>query len=171
VVIRPRTDADADALVALLEVVHARDGYPPVFGRSGLRGFLLGPEPIGAWVAEIDGEVVGHVALHDKSLDETMAAVRAELGTADDGVAVVARLFVGPAGRGRRVGEALLAVGAEAARALGRTPILDTWQELRHAIALYDRCGWRRIAAPTAIIAGKKIETYVYVAPSATGTL
>ncbi|MEY2471925.1 MAG: hypothetical protein QOK28_1254 [Actinomycetota bacterium] len=165
-VIRPRSDADSDALVALLTDVNASDGYPPLVARDDLGAFLLGHPARAAWVAEVDGAIVGHVALHDRSLDETMIAASAALGVPEDALGVVARLFVGAAGRGRGIGEALLAIATAEARAQGREPILDTWEELSNAIALYDRCGWRRVAEVSAAIRDTTIGVYVYAAPA-----
>ena len=52
---------------------------------------------LGAWVAELDGEVVGHVALHRSSLPVVMGRAREALRAASgDELAVVARLIVDP---------------------------------------------------------------------------
>jgi GNAT superfamily N-acetyltransferase len=167
-VIRPRTGDDNDALVALLTDVQRRDGYPPLVPTDKVGVFLLDHSALAAWVAEIDGEIVGHVAVHERSLDETMAAASSALGVREDELGVVARLFVGPAGRGHGIGEALLTTATDEARAQGRVPILDTWQQLTNAIALYERCGWHRLAAPSAVIGDETIDIYVYAAPGET---
>jgi GNAT superfamily N-acetyltransferase len=163
--IRPRTADDHVALVELLTEVNALDGYPPLVPPDKLGAFLLGHPALSAWVAEIDGAIVGHVALHERSLDETMTAASAALGVREDELGVVARLFIGPAGRGQGLGEALLDISTADARARGLVPILDTWQELTNAVALYDRCGWRRLAALPALIRDETIDIYVYAAP------
>jgi len=61
-----------DACVRLAEVVHERDGYPAYLA-TDLRTFLSAPDALAAWVAEAEGQVIGHVALHRRSIPAAMS--------------------------------------------------------------------------------------------------
>ncbi|MEU1026849.1 GNAT family N-acetyltransferase, partial [Streptomyces sp. NPDC005904] len=64
-VLRVRERAGAPDLAACVEVlaqVHKRDGYP-VNWPDRPADWLSGTAALGAWVAELDGRVVGHVGL------------------------------------------------------------------------------------------------------------
>ncbi len=66
----------------------------------------------------------------------------------EPGVAEVKRMYVSPAARGRGVGTALLAALESRARLHGATRfVLETGQRQREAVALYERAGYRRVAA------------------------
>lgn len=143
-VVRPRTDADLPALVALLRRVHEASGYPGHWPEPP-DPWIARPHTLAAWVAAGEtGELVGHVALHDAGEDRS-APLMAELAGLDVGeVDVVARLFVAPESQGGGVGRALLEVAAQAARARGRVPVLDVLADSAGALAFYHSCGWRR---------------------------
>jgi hypothetical protein len=57
-VIRPRNDADLDALVAILQESHRTDGYPPMAEHVTANWLTEKGDP--AWVADLDGVLVGH---------------------------------------------------------------------------------------------------------------
>ena len=63
------------------------------------------------------------------------------LAVSPDALNVVARLFVAPECRRAGVGQRLLDGAAADARGPGAIPILDVWDGLPKAIALYERCG------------------------------
>ncbi len=65
--VRARRDNDVEQCQELARIVHAADGYPPFLPGGDLRRFLLAPESLAAWVAEVDGQILGHVALHSHS--------------------------------------------------------------------------------------------------------
>jgi hypothetical protein len=52
------------------------DGYPAYLPGTDLHRFLTMPASVAAWVAEVDGSVVGHVALNSESHPGAMAVVR-----------------------------------------------------------------------------------------------
>ncbi len=80
----------------------------------------------------LEGEAVGVVGLRD-------------LG---DGIAEMKRLYVGPAARGLRLGEALAEAVIQEARRLGYGRLrLDTLQRMVAANGLYDRLGFTDIPA------------------------
>ncbi|HEY7993759.1 MAG TPA: GNAT family N-acetyltransferase [Candidatus Eremiobacteraceae bacterium] len=86
------------------------------------------PEPIDAFVADVDGVAVGSV----------MVAPRAS------GVGWLSKFFVDGAYRGRGIGRALLERAVAAARDRGYKRLaLDTRTYFKEAIHLYEATGWR----------------------------
>lgn len=128
--VRPREASDLDACVQILADVHSRDGYP-VNWPSDPSSWLTPDHLIGAWVAELDGKVVGQALLTRET---------------DDGTCEVNRLFVSPAARGHRLGERLMTRLTEAAHELGLRPVLEVVTSDTAATALYERLGWVRTA-------------------------
>jgi GNAT superfamily N-acetyltransferase len=131
--------------VRALEEVHAADGYPfhwPADPAAWLtpRGLL------GAWVAELEGEVVGHAVLCAVS-DRTAAATWLAFGLAANELGEISRLFVSARRRGRGVGAALLHAVTAETRARGLLPVLDVLETNRDAIALYRRLGWQLVGS------------------------
>jgi GNAT superfamily N-acetyltransferase len=92
-------------------------------------GWLTPAGLVQAWVAEVDGRVVAHVALVAPSpIGEPLE---------------ISRLFVASSARGHGVASALLAEANE--RAARRRLVLDVVDAAGPAIALYERLGWRLI--------------------------
>jgi GNAT superfamily N-acetyltransferase len=60
--VRDRTDSDLDECVRLMAEVHRRDGYP-LRWPADPRHFLDTSKIFAAWVATVDGQLVGHVGL------------------------------------------------------------------------------------------------------------
>ena len=159
--VRPRTDDDLDVLVELAESVRARDGYPGP--GTELRSFLASPDALATWVAELDGAVVGHVALHPTSLPVVMERAAT---VADPPFGVVARLISSPATRRCGVGRALLDTATAEARRRGLHPILDVVVAYAPAIALYDDAGWTNAGEVTMRFDdGFTLQSFVYVSP------
>ncbi|GAA0603729.1 GNAT family N-acetyltransferase [Kribbella sandramycini] len=125
--IRDRSDADLDGCVPLLREVHDVAAYP-VNWPADPRAWLTPADRLGAWVADLDGRVVGHVVL-----------------TADGPAgASVERLFVDPKATRAGVGRALLDHCVVTAAALGRKLVLEVVDRPGSpAIALYRRAGWQ----------------------------
>ena len=154
-----------DACVRLAEVVHGRDGYPAYLA-TDLRTFLSASDALAAWVAEAEGRVIGHVALHRRTIPAAMS-IAAEAATCPvDRLGVVARLLVGPEARQRGVGRALLEVATQEARTLGRWPVLDVSDQFLPAVALYERSGWVRAGQVHLELDGRAIEELVYLGPA-----
>jgi GNAT superfamily N-acetyltransferase len=150
--IRPRTEDDLEACVALAQLVHDLDGYPG-HQPTDFRSFIASSDEDAAWVAERDGEVVGHVALHVRSRVDAVLAVATEtLSVPLQRIGVVARMFVSPDFRRVGLGRSLLDVAAQHAIAGGRRPILDVVSHFHPAIALYEGCGWVRIGSVTTAV-------------------
>jgi GNAT superfamily N-acetyltransferase len=164
--IRPRTDGDIAACVAVLADVHRADGYPvnwPERPGDWLRGASL----LGGWVAELDGRPVGHVSLSRHGDGDLAPGLWSErTGTSRDRTAVVGRLFVAPRARGHGIGAALLGRATEEARRRGLHPVLDVVASDTAAAALYARLGWQRLAtveqrwSPTQVVS-----VHCYAAP------
>lgn len=131
----------------VLAEVHRRDGYPvnwparPGTWLSQVSGAL------GAWVAELDGRVVGHVGLSRGSDGDLAPGLWSERnGTSAEPAAVVGRLFVDPEARGHGIGALLMDRVTTEARYRGLHPVLDVVASDTAAAALYERLGWTRMA-------------------------
>ncbi len=125
-----RTDADIPALLAALKATHEVDQYP-VLPTNISREWLLEGDDGMAWVAEHDGEVVGHIAVAAAEEDEYALAMH--------------RLFVRPDARGRGAASALLTTVETYARLLGQDLFLEVVSHNTDAINLYTKRGWRRV--------------------------
>jgi ribosomal protein S18 acetylase RimI-like enzyme len=144
VVIRGRTEDDLDALVEAAARVAREDGYPSRWPDDP-RAWLRTRDPLGAWVAERAGEMLGHVVLRGPS-DHRPVRMWCEQTREDpQGCCVVSRLFVVAAGRGQGVGQALLETVCAAADERGLYPVLDVVETNRAAVRLYHRLGWTKI--------------------------
>jgi GNAT superfamily N-acetyltransferase len=163
--IRDRAPADGAALEEIAVQTHRLDGYPKYLP-GDLRSFIVDSGAVRAWVADLDGEVVGHVALHSRSSREVMALAEAATGLSTDDLIVVARLLVAPAGRRRGIGRALLDRATEEASRLERRAVLDVVEDHHAAIVLYDRSGWFRVGrVDWNLPDGRPLREYVYVSP------
>jgi GNAT superfamily N-acetyltransferase len=167
-IVRPRIEADLDRCVAVAQVVHQLDGYP-MYLPTGLRDFLVSSDAYGAWVAEDDGEIVGHVALHRRSTAAVLALASETVRQPVERLGMVARLLVGPAARRQGVGEALLDVASRAAVDLGLWPVLDVVTSSLGAVSLYEKAGWTRAGKVPFDLGGVTIDEYVYIGPHRPG--
>ena len=163
--IRPRRDDDLPACADLVREVHAADRYPRYLP-ADLAAFLAPPDPYGCWVAEQDGEVLGHVALVPRGLPAALEVAADALGRPPGQLAIVARLLVSPRARGQGTGRMLLAEATKAARNQGLHPVLDVDTGLAAAIALYESQGWARAGQVTVTWPnGRTLTEYVYLGP------
>ncbi len=164
-IVRPRTDDDVDACVRMATLIRDLDGYP-TRRPLDLREFLVSPDALGAWVAEREGQVVGHVALHRHSTPEVMAMASQALGRSVDQLGVVARLLVSPDTRRESVGRTLLNKASREAIRRDRWPILDVVTSFEAAVSLYESCGWVRAGHVTfRFDDGGSVEEFVYLGP------
>lgn len=110
-------------------------------------GWLTQPSVLAAWVAEIDGRIVGHVGLSRSGAGDAAPALwSSRAGVTVERTAVVSRLFVAPAARGHGVGALLMAEAVREARERELHPVLDVVASDRSAAALYERLGWELLA-------------------------
>jgi GNAT superfamily N-acetyltransferase len=164
--IRPRRGGDIAACVELLREVHAVDSYPRYLPGDP-ESFLVQSDAYGCWVAELDGVLVGHVALAKRTSDPAMRIASEALGRPEDELGVVARLFV--SGRARRsgAGRRLLGTATAAAVARGLWPVLDVTTDAAAAIALYEGCGWTRAGTTTVRFgSGRTLDEHIYLGPA-----
>ena len=163
--VRERIEADLDECVRLAHVVHELDRYP-MFLPIDLRGFISAPDALVAWVAEDDGEVIGHVALRPSSSAAVLAMAGEALRVPPDRLGVVARLLVSPERRRQGVARFLLEVACEEAHSRGLWPILDVVTYQQAAIALYEKCGWTRAGQVTSRYGDDVVlDEFVYLGP------
>jgi GNAT superfamily N-acetyltransferase len=162
-----RRDHQLGACTRLLGLVQAETHYP-ASRPSSLREWLADPALLDAWVAERQGEVLGHVALGPVGEDavsrmrwrEVTGRPAAELGG-------VSRLFVRPRARGQGIGTALLAIGAEDVRARGLTPVAEVVSPSREGLGLFEQQGWRLVGRSATGRRGEELTTYLYLLPPA----
>ena len=162
--IRPRTDADLDACVQVLATVHEQNAYPlnwPTHPASWLTPWSL----LAVWVA--DGEagqgIIGHVVLSLSEEGDAAAALWNRGPTA-----VINRLYVDPAARGRGVGAALMERAVAEAESRALHPVLDVASTDTAAAALYERLGWTLLAAEVEQEwgPGQRVKVRCYAAPT-----
>ncbi len=157
-VVRPREEADIAVLAAILRDVHLHDGYPMRLQPDP--GAWLCREPVlGAWVADHDGWVVGHVGLCLPGPDDPVAALVGEPA------AIVSRLFVARDARGQGLGERLVRAAWREAQQHGLRPMLDVLVRDAAAVVLYESIGWRRIGTITHEINGNSVSAICFAAP------
>jgi GNAT superfamily N-acetyltransferase len=169
VIIRPKSAADADDLLTLALEVHRCDGYPR-FLPDDLAGFITASQQDEAWVAESDGRIVGHVALHHAAVSPMLPAAQRATGLSPDRLAMLARLLVAPTVRRQGVAQQLIAVATQHAQALGRRVVLDVVKEADTAIRLYERLGWTRLEDVQLFLRdGQVLDLWVYLSPPPMG--
>lgn len=143
--VRPRTAGDVETCVRLLKEVHRCDGYPVNWPDRPEQ--WLTQAALGAWVAELEGRVVGHVGLAPAGDGDVAPGLWGERnGTSRELTAVVSRLFVAPGARGHGIGALLVGRAVEEARRRGLHPVLDVVASDTAAAALYERLGWELLA-------------------------
>lgn len=137
-VIRAREPEDLRGCVVILRRVHEISGYPSGWPQDPGR-WLTPAGQVAAWVAEIYGQLAGHVALfqgvRNECLMQATGRDASELGG-------IARLYVDPGTRRKGLARALLEAATSHARARGLQPVLDVVDGSQPAIALYERSGW-----------------------------
>ncbi|MEU6851710.1 GNAT family N-acetyltransferase [Actinacidiphila alni] len=144
--VRRRVEGDIETCVRVLDEVHRRDGYP-VNWPDRPADWLSPPAPLGAWVAELAGRVVGHVGLSRAGDGDVAPGLWSERnGASSTQTAVVGRLFVAPQARGYGIGALLIGRATDEAQHHGLHPVLDVVASDAAAAALYERLGWKLMA-------------------------
>lgn len=165
VLIREKTVEDASACLGLLMEVHQFDGYPPYLPADALQ-FINPDYEVAAWVAERDGCIIGHVALHQAAVDPTLEAARRATGLPAERLVVISRLFTAPALRRNGVGRALLRHATQQAQSRRQRAVLDVEQASEAPIALYESEGWQRVESlELRVDADAGFTLWVYVSP------
>lgn len=165
VIVRPfESDDLASAAAALIEV-HATDGYP-VEGVAHPEEWLRSADVIAAWVAELDGAIVGHVAIMRPHGEDAVIEWMQQSGDSEGQIGVLARLFVVKAARKHAVGERLMQAAMSYGSERGLRLVLDVMTKDAAAMRLYERLGWHEIGrAPHHYGSGQSIDAVLYVAP------
>lgn len=165
--IRIRTAQDISACVDALREVYASDGYP-VEGVTEAERWLSPETLIQAWVAGDPTNILGHTALCLPQGETAVSMLIERTGIGENQIAVLARLFVVPAARGQRLGEALARTAIEHAQEHGLRTVLDVVAKDRAAIHLYERLDWVRLGTTMHTFGeGEQVPAYCYAAPGA----
>ncbi|AZM54213.1 GNAT family N-acetyltransferase [Streptomyces sp. WAC 01529] len=159
-------ERDLEACVGVLVQVHKVDGYP-VNWPALPADWLSGAATLGAWVAEVDGRIVGHVGLARSGAGDVAPGLWSErAGVGVEAAAVVSRLFVAPDARGHGIGALLMGRAVREARARGLHPVLDVVSSDASAAALYERLGWQLLAVVEQEWGpGQRVELRSYAGP------
>lgn len=164
-VLRPKTPADSEDLVGLAFEVHRRDGYPRHLP-DDLAEFMTPDYEDAAWVADMNGQLVGHVALHRATGDPTLPAAQRATGLGPNSLAVLARLVVAPAARRQGVARELIAIATQHACSRGQRLVLDVVQDCDAAVGLYEDLGWVRVEPLKLPVShDHPLDLWVYVSP------
>jgi GNAT superfamily N-acetyltransferase len=144
VAVRERRPQDLPVLAEVLAAQRPHSGYPQNWPLPfPVEDFIARADEDAAWVAELDGRVVGHVAVSRVGPGLEADLWTAGAGRPRDELAAVSVLFVDHTVQGQGVGRALLAAAVAAIRESGRLPVLDVVQETPAAVELYRRTGWQ----------------------------
>ncbi len=158
-----------DRCVSVLADVHRGSGYPAHWPADPHR-WLAPSRHIAAWVAELEGTVVGHVSL-TSAIGEAAAAFWADsTGRSVADAVAVSRLFVAQHARGHSIGRQLLDYADARARECGLHPVLGVLDHNRTAIALYRDAGWRHLAVTDLTLPdGRTLPMWCFAAPQPYG--
>ncbi|SED90959.1 Ribosomal protein S18 acetylase RimI [Streptomyces sp. 3213] len=166
-IVRPFEDADLSGAASALVEVHETDGYP-VEGVSSPERWLRSEDVMAAWVAEVRGKIVGHVAVMKPHGEDAVSMWVEKSGDDEQSVAVLARLFVVKEARKNATGEKLMIAAMDHAISQHIRLVLDVMTKDHAAIRLYERLGWIKIGeAAHQYGDGQQIDAVCYVAPAA----
>lgn len=170
--VRPRTEADLEPLEEVLRSCHARFGWP-LEGLPDAKAFICDDHaPLEqAWVAEYEGQIVGHIAI-TKAVDDNPAVAMWRKQGGTDHVAVVGRLFVHPGKTGKASGVTRALVNACDAWARETNAWLVmycvVWSPARQLMCqiLTARFGWLKMGnAVYHSTDGRDVDAVCYAAP------
>lgn len=152
--IRPRRPADVPHLARALLEQQPTSGYPH---RNPLphpaEQFILRSGVLAAWVADVDGRPVGHIAISTPPDSQTVASGDADVvrrwmeahHRPSDGLGEVGIFFTALSAWGTGAGTALLETAVAALRERGLAPCLDVTPTSTAAMRLYRRTGWQDV--------------------------
>lgn len=143
--IRPRRPEDVAEVGALIMRQQPLTRYP---FRNPLpfpvEEFVVRRGELAAWVADLDGAVVGHVSVLDVSDHDIGPAWSAGAGRPVEELAAVSVLVVDHGHTGRGIGSRLMDTCEAHVRAIGRHPVLEVVGGAHgRAVSLYLARGWR----------------------------
>jgi len=165
-VVRLRTEDDVDACVEMLKHVHALDGYP-VEGAAMARSWITSDAAdLRAWVAELDGQIVGH-AIVSRDQEGNAAADMWRNKHPNDTAALLQRLFVSPSARKAGVGRRLIETAISYSVQNDLHLVLNVMVKDTAAIRLYERMGWSCIGSAAHHFGERQqMDAVCYAAPS-----
>ncbi|TXL92114.1 GNAT family N-acetyltransferase [Streptomyces sp. IB2014 016-6] len=165
--VRPFERDDLPGAATALLKVHETDGYP-VEGVEDPEAWVSSDDVLAAWVAEMDGEVVGHVAVMRPHGEAAVSLWIEQSGDDEARVAVLGRLLVVQAARKHATGRRLTEVAMSYGRDRDLRLVLDVMTKDTAAMRLYERLGWLRIGETAHHFGnGESIPAVCYVAPDA----
>ncbi|MFC8130524.1 GNAT family N-acetyltransferase [Streptomyces sp. NPDC057302] len=163
--VRPFEEADLDSAAAALVEVHETDGYP-VEGVEDPQAWLRSKDVLAAWVADVEGKIVGHVAIMRSQGEDAVSLWTEQSGDDEANVGVLARLFVVREARKHAAGKRLMEAATDFGQKQGLRLVLDVMTKDAAAIRLYERLGWRKIGEATHHFGdGESILAVCYVSP------
>lgn len=133
---RRAVPAHLDTLIDFMRTYYAFDGIPfdAVKQRSGLSGLMANPQHGYVWLIELDGAVVGYMAV--------CFGYSLEFGGRD---AFVDEIYLLPEARGKGIGTQAMAVMIETCRTNGIQAVhLEVSAENEAAVAYYEKSGFER---------------------------
>lgn len=147
VTIRTRHDTHLDSCIALLDRVHQRDGYP---GAVVNRRLFLQPDTlVQAWVAESNGNVIGHVAVGDARPGDIAVDVWRQRHPTES-IVTLERLFLDPEYRGIGVAGRLIECTVQWSHDNGyQRLVLFALKKDMKAARMYQRLGWEHFGTDT----------------------
>lgn len=147
-IVRARRTEDIATLVDVLQRQQPHSRYPFRWPLPfPAEQFIVRETEEQAWVAEQDGVPVGHVSLTSVEDDELGAIWSAGVGLPIARLACVSVLFVDHARQGQGLGRLLMDTAVSAARAQGRTPVLDVVDADSTAARVYRHLGWVEVGS------------------------
>lgn len=147
-IVRARSDTDIPTLCAVLAAQQQDSGYPLRWPLPfPVEEFVARDSEEQAWVAEVDGRPVGHVAIVGivERNDGIARCWTEAAGVGIDELACVSVLFVDRDVQGQGIGGVLLATAVAWARGRGRVPVLDVVQRDGVAAEVYRHSGWQEV--------------------------
>ena len=165
--IRPRRPKDLPACARLLRVVATEHQYPARWPEAP-RSWLAGPDVLSAYVAEEQGEILGHVAIATVPRNG-ISRVRWQEITGRDTTQLrrISRLFVRRRVRSQGIASDLLGVAVADIRALGLMPVLDVVSTSADGIAFVEKRGWKLLAMDPWGSKTEHLRMHYYAAPPA----
>ncbi|MEO6887334.1 MAG: GNAT family N-acetyltransferase [Jatrophihabitantaceae bacterium] len=146
VLTRPRCAADLPALIDILARQQAETQYPFRWPPDHApEHFLRRSSEREAWVAELGGHVVGHVAIQSVAGDELGKMWATAHGVPITELRCISVLYADRRLSRRGIGSALLARATQRALADGGAPVLDVVAGHLEPVNLYLRRGWQEI--------------------------
>ncbi|HEX3589916.1 MAG TPA: GNAT family N-acetyltransferase [Pseudonocardiaceae bacterium] len=164
VLVRPRRPEDLPDCVSVIADTHRTSAYPVNWPKDP-SGWLTPSGLLDAWVAEVDGRIVGHSVL-GTGRERTVRLWSERTGLPPTAAGEIKRLCVASGARERSIGSLLLAATAKAAVERGLHPVLGVLESSVDAIALYERLGWTHVGSEDFVLAdGRMSVMHVYGAP------